>query len=86
MTSHVVFKFEDESVGRVATTKLVKLKNGKSFSPASAKDLPEELASVKWQQSMHEGSFLSDGYYPAEILAIAGKSLCRPQNSTFKTL
>jgi hypothetical protein len=67
--------FDDENVGRIAPTQYVKLDKNKKFQPKSAKDLPEDTAFVKWQKSFNSGSFSSDGYFPAQVLAIAGK-LC----------
>jgi len=73
MTSWCVIMFEDESLGRVSPIEYVKLDNNRKFKPKSAKDLPDDKAFVKWQKSFDSGSFLSDGYFPAQILAIAGK-------------
>lgn len=72
MTSHSVIKFVDESVGRIALTESIRHGNMKKFSPVTCKDLPEENVKVKWQKSMSDGSFHSDGYFAAEVLAIAG--------------
>jgi len=66
-----VIRFADENVGRIAPTNLIKYKD-KPFLPATVKDLPEDKVQVKWQQSTY-GSFSSDGYFPAEVLAIAGE-------------
>lgn len=72
MTEICVIKFLDESLHRFAPLDLIRLKNKQKFAPASARDLPEENVLVKWQKSMVDGSFQDDGYYEAEILAIAG--------------
>lgn len=74
MTSYSVIRFKDETLGRITTTESVKLsKSNKKFTPKSAKDLPEVDVKVKWQKSAASGSFSSDGYFDAEVLALAGK-------------
>lgn len=73
MTSVSVIRFADEKLGRIAPTESIRHPNKKKFAPVSAMDLPDGLMDVKWQKSLANGDFYSDGYYPAEILAIAGK-------------
>lgn len=52
---------------------LCKTIDGKKFCPKSAKDIPEENIKVKWQKSAANGSFLEDGFFEAEIFALAGE-------------
>lgn len=73
MSNFCVIKFSDESLGRIAPTELIRCADKKKFTPASARDLPEGLVDVKWQKSLHDGSFHNDGYFKAEVFAIAGK-------------
>lgn len=81
MTDYSVIRFLDEILGRIAPTELVKLLNRKKFVPTSAKDLPEGNVNVKWQKSFNTSSFSEDGYFEAEIFALAGKLiLSRPLN------
>lgn len=72
MTSHCVIKFIDEFLGRITPTVNIRTLDKKKFLPSSAKDLPDGHVKVKWQKST-SGSFSSDGYFEAEVLAIAGK-------------
>ncbi|XP_034246120.1 serine-rich adhesin for platelets-like [Thrips palmi] len=72
MTSFSVIKFKDETNGRITSTDSVKLpETNQRYLPKSSKDLPEGDVKVKWQKSFGSGSF-SDGYFEAELLALAG--------------
>lgn len=63
----------DENLGRIAPIGMCKTRDGKKFCPKSARDIPEEKIQVKWQKSVANGSFLEDGFFDAEVFALAGE-------------
>ncbi|XP_052132720.1 myb-like protein V, partial [Frankliniella occidentalis] len=69
---YAVVRFKDTKVAKIAHLSIVRNVDKSPFDPKSCKDfIIGDDVQVKWQQSLTEGSLQDDGFYDAQIFAIA---------------
>lgn len=65
-------RFTEDKVVKVAPISLVRKGDKSPFLPQSCEDFEQgQHVQVKWQRSLCRGDFNSDGYYDAQLFAIA---------------